>query len=323
MTNGVVSLAQKAVVGNAEPALQRGADGYADWVIVSIQGLKIYLDLPHRRLLNVLHEMPRVSQILGLELSELPDLSTVYSRMRALKMLLWNDVHRLSAELHDTGQIQAINATSMDRVAASQHYAKRTNYTFRAVKTTALSDCSTGVILYIHRSMKQLHDSKIAWQLHTRNLDKLGVLTTDNGYDWELHRDKLRYEGVKPVIKHHEFGWHGVANNVLLDDTMCHQRSNSEATFCALAQIRRIHVPLERVWRLDKAEKPCTRSGTTNCLCSLNYGDKHENIYEGGLFPTNILDCSYVCNKTKVLVQRSLLTGEKPIQEVYLFDGNP
>lgn len=50
-------LAQKAVVGNAKPALQRGDGGYADWVIVSIHGFKTYLDLPYRRLLDVLYEM--------------------------------------------------------------------------------------------------------------------------------------------------------------------------------------------------------------------------------------------------------------------------
>jgi len=79
--------------------------------------------------------------------------------------------------------------------------------------------------------MKQPHDTRIAWRLLTRNLDKLSVLTADKGYDWELLRQKLRSEGVKPVIKHREFGWHGVANNVLLDDTTYHQRSNIEATF--------------------------------------------------------------------------------------------
>jgi len=33
------------------------------------------------------------------------------------------------------------------------------------------------------------------------------------------------------VIKHREFGWHGVENNVLIDNTTYHQRSNIEATF--------------------------------------------------------------------------------------------
>jgi len=75
-TKEVVTLAQKAVVGNPRPALRRGLNGYADWVIVSIHGLKTYLDLPYRRLLDVLYEMPRIDRILGLEPSGLPDFTT-------------------------------------------------------------------------------------------------------------------------------------------------------------------------------------------------------------------------------------------------------
>jgi len=32
--------------------------------------------------------------------------------------------------------------------------------------------------------MKQPHDTQIAWQLLTRNLDKLTILTADKGFDW-------------------------------------------------------------------------------------------------------------------------------------------
>jgi len=126
-TSRVVSLAQKAVVGNPKPPVQKGFGGYADWVIVSIHGLKTYLDLPYRRLLDIMHEMPRIARILGLEVSHPLDFTTVCARMQELKMPLWRDFLRLSAQLHDTGEIQAIDATGMDRIAASQHYAKRTN----------------------------------------------------------------------------------------------------------------------------------------------------------------------------------------------------
>jgi len=59
-TMKVVTLAQKAVIGKAKPPLHRGDGGDAEWVIVSIHGLKTYLDLPYRRLLEVLYEMPRI-----------------------------------------------------------------------------------------------------------------------------------------------------------------------------------------------------------------------------------------------------------------------
>ena len=76
-------------------------------------------------------------------------------------MDIWRTVLGLTSDLHDLGEIQAIDATGMDRIAASQHYAKRTNYTFRAVKTTVLVDCLTGVILDIYCEMTQPHDTQV------------------------------------------------------------------------------------------------------------------------------------------------------------------
>ena len=151
-------------------------------------------------------------------------------------MEVWRTFLALTIELHELGEIQAIDATGMDRIAASQHYAKRTNYTFRAVKTTILVDCATGVILDIHCSMTQPHDSQVGWQVLKRNLDKLSTITADKGYDWWLLNNRLRAEGVKPLIRRREFGWEGVAENALMDDNTYHQRSNVEATFFALRQ---------------------------------------------------------------------------------------
>ncbi len=42
-TEKFVSLAQKAVVGTPAPAYRPGEDGYADWVVLAVQGLKEYL----------------------------------------------------------------------------------------------------------------------------------------------------------------------------------------------------------------------------------------------------------------------------------------
>jgi hypothetical protein len=72
--------------------------------------------------------MPRTSGILGLEVVQLPGFTIVSARMQDLKMPLWRDFLRLSAELVEPGEIQAINATGMDRVAASGHYATHELY---------------------------------------------------------------------------------------------------------------------------------------------------------------------------------------------------
>jgi hypothetical protein len=71
-TDRVVSLA-KTVVGEPDPAFEEREDGYADWVIVAIYGLREYLDHTYRRLLDVLHEMHGIVAKLDLAVADLPD----------------------------------------------------------------------------------------------------------------------------------------------------------------------------------------------------------------------------------------------------------
>jgi IS5 family transposase len=233
-TERVVSLAQKAVVGEPAPAFAPGETGYADWVIVALHGLREYLGHSYRQLLDVLHEMPRIVSKLDLAVGELPDFTTVCTRMQDLEMTRWRVLLRLSADLHEPGEVQAIDATGFDRRAASRRYARRTNYTFRAVKTTVLVDCDTSTILDIHCSMKRPHDTQIGEQLLKRNLDRLEIITADKGYDWDELRQKLREADVRPVIKHREFSSLDAAHNARLDDDTYHRRSVVESVIHSL-----------------------------------------------------------------------------------------
>lgn len=194
------------------------------------------LDLPYRRLLDVLHEMHGIVEKLNLEMSELPDFTTVCARKQQLKMAVWRTLLRLSADLHDTGDVQAIDATGFDRYSASRHYANRTDYTFRSVKATALVDCETSTVLDIHCSMKQPHDTRVGRQVLTRNLDRLQTVTADKGYDWNDLREELREADVRPVIKHREFSPLDMAHNARHDDDTYHRGSIVEAVFFALKQ---------------------------------------------------------------------------------------
>jgi len=96
--------------------------------------------------------MPRIGRFLDLELFELPDFTTVCMRMQELKMPIWRRLLRLSAGR--TTPADPGDRRNRHGSRRGEHYAKRTNYTFRAVKTTALIDCETGLILDIHCSMK-------------------------------------------------------------------------------------------------------------------------------------------------------------------------
>jgi len=133
-TSKIVSFVKKAVDGDPEPPVQKGDGGYADWVIVALHGIQEYLGHPYRRLMNVLHEMPRIVAKFDLTVSELPDFTTVCTRKQDLEMRIWRVLLRLSAQLQDPSKIQAIDATGFDRVAASHHYANRATHTFRSVK---------------------------------------------------------------------------------------------------------------------------------------------------------------------------------------------
>jgi len=91
-TEMVVSLAQKAVVGLPAPVYRPGEDGYADWVILAVQGLKEYLGHLYRKLMDVLREMPRVTNLLGLTPETVPHFSTICTRKQAIPMKRWRAI---------------------------------------------------------------------------------------------------------------------------------------------------------------------------------------------------------------------------------------
>jgi IS5 family transposase len=229
-------LSQKVVGSDGEQPIKKEEGGYADWVIIALHGLREYLDLPYRRLLDVLREMPDIVEKLGLSIEELPDFTTVCARKQALKMRVWRVLLRLSVSLFDTGEVQAIDSTSIAHRSSSHNYAKRVNGTFESVKTTLLVNCSTRAILDVHCSMNLPHDTQIAWQVLTRNLDHLETAVADNGFDWDKLRLKLREEGIRPVIKHREFYSLDAAHNARIDNETYHRRSIVESIFFALRE---------------------------------------------------------------------------------------
>lgn len=134
-----------------------------------------------------------------------------------------------SLTLFKLGDVAAIDSSGFARVAASRRYARRTDYRFLAMKTTLLTDCESGAILDVHCTASRPHDTQIGWQVLTRNLDQIGVLTADKGYDWGDLRGMLREHDIRPLIKHREFGSLDKAHNARLDDELYHRRWSSRA----------------------------------------------------------------------------------------------
>jgi IS5 family transposase len=100
-------------------------------VTLAAQGLKEYFNHDYRKLMDVLREMPRVAKSLGLTAATLPHFSTVCARKQEIPMKRWRAILDASVDLYDLGDVQAIDATGVDRGQASQHYAKRIDYSSR------------------------------------------------------------------------------------------------------------------------------------------------------------------------------------------------
>lgn len=235
-TSTCVRLAKKATSDAAAPAVKNGDGGYADWVIVALHAVKEHLGHPYRQLMDVLAEMPKIVGRLGLSIEELPHYTTVCHAKERLYMPNWRQFLDHTSELQELGNVQAIDASGFDRIAASRKYATRTNYTFQAMKTTILVDCSSGTILDVHCSTKQPHDTQVARQVLERNLDRISTITADKGYDSDPLRRFLQAHSVNTVIKHREFSLLDRADNLQQNDEVYNQRSVSETGFRILKQ---------------------------------------------------------------------------------------
>jgi IS5 family transposase len=82
--------------------------------------------------------------------------------------------------------------------------------------------------------MKQTHDTQIGWQFLNEIFtgSKRSPLTKETtGPNSPKY---LREEGVRPVIKHHEFASLDGARNARIDDETYHRRSVVESVFASL-----------------------------------------------------------------------------------------
>ena len=133
-TGKVVTLAKSAVGGRGESAAPQGGGGFADYAVVSLHCLRIYLEKSYREALDLLSEMPQILAKIGLDAADLPDHSTLVKAFDRIKMAVWRVLLRLSAQLHEPSGHAAMDATFFDRENASKHYCRRTNYRVQTLK---------------------------------------------------------------------------------------------------------------------------------------------------------------------------------------------
>jgi IS5 family transposase len=246
-TSKAVRLAKNAVGGRGEAAAPEGGGGFADYAVVSLHCLRIYLEKSYRETLDLLSEMPQILAEIGLEPGDLPHHSTLVKAFDRFEMKIWRVLLRLSAQLHDTADHAAMDATFFDRETASKHYCRRTNYRVQTLKTTALVDTKTQTVLDVHCTTEKRHDTQIGWQLALRNAGEIASLAADKGYDWQQLREKLREEGVRPLIKHREFRPIDCAHNARIDGSLYGQRALSETVFSTIKRTLG-HAVRARAW---------------------------------------------------------------------------
>ena len=94
-TRKVVTLAKNAVDDQGETAAPTAGGSFADYAVVSLHCLRIYLGQSYRTALDWLSEMPQILAEIGLKPDELPHHSTLVKWFDRITMAVWRVLLRL------------------------------------------------------------------------------------------------------------------------------------------------------------------------------------------------------------------------------------
>ncbi|TKX59768.1 IS5 family transposase [Halorubrum sp. ASP1] len=231
----VVPVAQRVTGDGGESAAPDGGGGFADYALVSLHCLRIYLDLSYRMTIDLLKEMSQIIGEIGLNAADLPAPSTLCKAFDRISMSVCRVLLRQSAQLHDLSEHAAIDATFYDRSPASRHYCQRISYRVQKLKVTKLADTASQAVIDVHCSTnREGSDTDLAEQIARRNAGGLRSLAADKGYDKQSLREGLRDLGIRPLIKHRIFAPYDHAHNARIDDNRYNQRSMTETVNSAV-----------------------------------------------------------------------------------------
>jgi len=228
-TEEFVSLAKSYSDDADEAAAPEGGGSFADYAMISLHGLRIFLDETYEMIIDRLEVMPPILGIIGLEPDDLPHPSTLNKCLDRIVMDVWRALLRHSAQLHDPSAHVAVDATYYERSPASKHYCDRTNYCVQTIEATKLVDTATQAILDVHcTTTREGSDAEVCAQLARRYAGELQTLAADKGYDSQWLRDTLREQGIRPLVKHRVFAPYDHAHNARIDDELYGQRAMTE-----------------------------------------------------------------------------------------------
>ena len=234
-TEAVVPVAERVTGDGDESAAPDGGGGFADYALVSLHCLRIYLDTSYRMTIDLLKEMPQITGEIGLDAADLPVPSTLCKALDRIEMSLCRVLLRQSAQLHDPSEHAALDATFYERDRASRHYCHRTNYRVQTLKVTKLVDTRSQAILDVHCSTTlEGSDADLCEQIARRNAGDLRTLAADKGYDENALREQLRELEIRPLIKHCVRAPYDHAHNARIDEDLYVQRSMIETVNSAV-----------------------------------------------------------------------------------------
>ena len=82
----VVAVAQRVTGDGGESAATFRGGGFADYALVSLHCLRIYLDSSYRMTIDLLREMPQITEKIGLSAADLPAPSTLCKAFDRISM---------------------------------------------------------------------------------------------------------------------------------------------------------------------------------------------------------------------------------------------
>ena len=130
----MVSLAKSYCDDPDETAAPEGGGSFAEYAVISLHGLRIFLNETYEMIIDRLEVVPPILEIIGLEPDNLPDPSTLNKWLDRIVMQVWRVLLRHSAHLHDPSPHVAVDATYYERSPASKHYCDRANYRVQTVR---------------------------------------------------------------------------------------------------------------------------------------------------------------------------------------------
>jgi hypothetical protein len=85
-TEKLVSLAKSYSVDVDEPAAPEGGGRFAEWAMISLHGLRIFLEKSYVMTLDLLETMTQILDVIGLDADDLPHPSTLNKWLDRIEM---------------------------------------------------------------------------------------------------------------------------------------------------------------------------------------------------------------------------------------------